>query len=242
MTHWKYKRLSISFMQYLNQIARDAMLFLSCLAPVLYGLFMKFGIPAAEKFLTGYYSREEVLVPYFLIFDLFLVVLTPMMFSFASSMVILGEIDDGITKSMSVTPLGRGGYLISRLILPLTLSFVVSIIVMNVFSLDIISFEMIILLSFLSSVLGFITTMMVVSLSANKVEGMAITKMSGISMIGIILPFFVLTRIQYLAIMLPSFWMAKFALEGKITYLILCVMVSAGWILLLLRKFMKKTM
>ncbi|MEL7607423.1 hypothetical protein SDC9_71068 [bioreactor metagenome] len=242
MTHWKYKRLSISFMQYLNQIARDAMLFLSCLAPVLYGLFMKFGIPAAEKFLTGYYSREEVLVPYFLIFDLFLVVLTPMMFSFASSMVILGEIDDGITKYMSVTPLGRGGYLISRLILPLTLSFVVSIIVMNVFSLDIISFEMIILLSFLSSVLGFITTMMVVSLSANKVEGMAITKMSGISMIGIILPFFVLTRIQYLAIMLPSFWMAKFALEGKITYLILCVMVSAGWILLLLRKFMKKTM
>jgi fluoroquinolone transport system permease protein len=229
-------------MQYLNQIARDAMLFLSCLAPVLYGLFMKFGIPAAEKFLTGYYSREEVLVPYFLIFDLFLVVLTPMMFSFASSMVILGEIDDGITKYMSVTPLGRGGYLISRLILPLTLSFVVSIIVMNVFSLDIISFEMIILLSFLSSVLGFITTMMVVSLSANKVEGMAITKMSGISMIGIILPFFVLTRIQYLAIMLPSFWMAKFALEGKITYLILCVMVSAGWILLLLRKFMKKTM
>lgn len=242
MTHWKYKRLSISFMQYLNQIAKDAMLFLSCLAPVLYGLFMKFGIPAAEKFLTGYYSREEVLVPYFLIFDLFLVVLTPMMFSFASSMVILGEIDDGITKYMSVTPLGRGGYLISRLILPLTLSFVVSIIVMNVFSLDIISFEMIILLSFLSSVLGFITTMMVVSLSANKVEGMAITKMSGISMIGIILPFFVLTRIQYLAIMLPSFWMAKFALEGKITYLILCVMVSAGWILLLLRKFMKKTM
>jgi len=229
-------------MQYLNQIAKDAMLFLSCLAPVLYGLFMKFGIPAAEKFLTGYYSREEVLVPYFLIFDLFLVVLTPMMFSFASSMVILGEIDDGITKYMSVTPLGRGGYLISRLILPLTLSFVVSIIVMNVFSLDIISFEMIILLSFLSSVLGFITTMMVVSLSANKVEGMAITKMSGISMIGIILPFFVLTRIQYLAIMLPSFWMAKFALEGKITYLILCVMVSAGWILLLLRKFMRKTM
>lgn len=242
MTHWKYKRLSISFMQYLNQIARDAMLFLSCLAPVLYGLFMKFGIPAAEKFLTGYYSREEVLVPYFLIFDLFLVVLTPMMFSFASSMVILGEIDDGITKYMSVTPLGRGGYLISRLILPLTLSFVVSIIVMNVFSLTITSFEMIAILSFLSSLLGFITSMMVVSFSANKVEGMAITKMSGISMIGIILPFFVLTRIQYLAIMLPSFWMAKFALEGEITYLILCVMVSAGWILLLLRKFMKKTM
>ncbi len=242
MTHWKYKRLSISFMQYINQIARDAMLFLSCLAPVLYGLFIKFGIPVAEKFLTGYYSRKEVLVPYFLIFDLFLVVLTPMMFSFASSMVILGEIDDGITKYMSVTPLGRGGYLISRLILPLTFSFVVSIIVMNVFSLTINSFEIIIALSFLSSVLGFMTTMMVVSLSANKVEGMAITKMSGISMIGIILPFFVLTRIQYLAILLPSFWMAKFALEGKITYLILCVMVSAGWILLLLRKFMKKTM
>lgn len=240
MTHWKYKRLSISFIQYLNQIARDAMLFLSCFAPVLYGLFIKFGIPVAEKFLTGYYSRKEVLVPYFIIFDLFLVVLTPMMFSFASSMVILGEIDDGITKYMSVTPLGRGGYLISRLVFPLTFSFVVSIIVMNVFSLTIISFEMIAILSFLSSLLGFITSMMVVSFSANKVEGMAITKMSGISMIGILLPFFVTTKMQYVAIMLPSLWMAKFAMEGNITYLILCVMVSAGWILMLLRKFMKK--
>ncbi|MDF2950022.1 MAG: ABC-type transport system, multidrug-familypermease [Sedimentibacter sp.] len=240
MTHWKYKRLWISFMQYINQIARDAMLFLSCLAPVLYGLFIKFGIPAAEKFLTGYYSRKEVLVPYFIIFDLFLVVLTPMMFSFASSMVILGEIDDGITKYMSVTPIGRGGYLISRLVFPLIFSLLVSIIVMNVFSLTIISLEMITVLSFLSSVLGFITSMMVVSLSANKVEGMAITKMSGISMIGILLPFFVSARIQYLAMILPSFWMAKYAMEGKITYLILCIMVSVGWILLLLRKFMKK--
>jgi fluoroquinolone transport system permease protein len=240
VTHWKYKRLWISFKQYINQIARDAMLFLSCLAPILYGLFIKFGVPAAEKFLTGYYSREEVLVPYFIIFDLFLVVLTPMMFSFASSMVILGEIDDGITKYMSVTPLGRGGYLTSRLVLPLIFSLLVSIIVMNVFSLTIISLEMIAVLSFLSSVLGFITSMMVVSLSANKVEGMAITKMSGISMIGILLPFFVSARIQYLAIILPSFWMAKYAMEGKITYLILCIMVSAGWILLLLRKFMKK--
>jgi fluoroquinolone transport system permease protein len=227
-------------MQYINQIARDAMLFLSCLAPVLYGLFIKFGIPAAEKFLTGYYSRKEVLVPYFIIFDLFLVVLTPMMFSFASSMVILGEIDDGITKYMSVTPIGRGGYLISRLVFPLIFSLLVSIIVMNVFSLTIISLEMITVLSFLSSVLGFITSMMVVSLSANKVEGMAITKMSGISMIGILLPFFVSARIQYLAMILPSFWMAKYAMEGKITYLILCIMVSVGWILLLLRKFMKK--
>lgn len=240
MTHWKYKRLWVSFIQYLGQIARDAMLFMSCLAPILYGLFIKFGITIAEKFLTGYYGRTEVLVPYFLIFDLFLAVITPMMFSFASSMVILGEIDDGITKYMSVTPLGRGGYLTSRLDFPLIFSLVVSAIVMNVFSLTIISLEMIVALSFLSTVLGFITTMMVVSLSANKVEGMAVTKMSGIAMIGIVLPFFASVRIQYLAIMLPSFWMAKYALEGKISYLILCVMVSTGWIVLLLRKFMKK--
>jgi fluoroquinolone transport system permease protein len=240
MTHWKHKRLWISFKQYINQIARDAMLFLSCVAPILYGLFIKFGIPAAEKFLTGYYGRKEVIVPYFIIFDLFLAEVTPMMFSFASSMVILGEIDDGITKYMSVTPLGRGGYLTSRLVLPLIFSFLVSIIVMNVFSLTVISLEMIIVLSFLSSLIGFITSMMVVSFSANKVEGMAITKMSGILTLGFVLPFFVSARIQYLAIMLPSLWMTKFAVEGNITYLILCVTVSAGWILLLLRKFMNK--
>jgi len=240
MSHWKYKRLFISFMQYLDQIASDAMLFLACLAPVLYGFFIKFGIPFAEKFLTEYFNKVEVLLPYYLLFDLFMVVLTPMMFSFASSMVILGEIDDGITNYMSVTPLGRGGYLISRLVLPLAFSFFVSIISLNVFSLTRISFEVIIGLSILSSISGFITSMLVVSISGNKVEGMAVTKLSGILMIGIVLPFFVSERIQYLLFLLPSLWVAKFALENSFLYFMICIAVSLGWVLILLNRFMRK--
>ena len=240
MSHWKYKRLFISFLQYLDQIAKDAMLFLVCLAPVLYGLLFKFGAPFAEMLLTDYLNKAAVLTPYYLIFDLFLALLTPLMFCFASAMVILGEIDDGITSYMSVTPLGRGGYLISRLVFPLILSFFASIIALTVVSLTVISLEIIIVLSMLSSLYGFIVTMIVVSLSANKVEGMAVTKMSGILMLGIFFPFFFPDRIQYLVFLLPSLWMAKFALEGKIIYFVLCVLVSTGWILFLLKKFMKK--
>lgn len=234
------KKIFILFKQFLNQVAKDAMLFLACSAPVLCGLFFQFVVPYAEELLTEHFNNMAILSPYYLIFDLFLAVLTPIMFSFVSAMVILGEIDDGITNYMAVTPVGKGGYLISRLCIPSILSFFVTIIVMLIFSLTKIHFGMIMEISLLSSILGFIMSMMVVSISSNKVEGMAVTKLSGILIFGIPIPFFVSERIQYLFFPLPSLWISKYAIENNMICFILCISVSIGWILFLLKKFMRK--
>lgn len=234
------KKIFILFKQFLNQVAKDAMLFIACLAPVLYGLLFRFGIPYAEKLLTEHFNNMAILSSYYLMFDLFMAVLTPIMFSFVSAMVILGEIDDGITNYMAVTPVGKGGYLISRLFIPSILSFFITIIVLLIFSLTKMQFEMVIALSLLSSILGFIMSMMIVSISSNKVEGMAVTKLSGLLIIGIPISFFVSERIQYLLFLLPSLWISKYATENNVIYFILCIAVSIGWILFLLKKFMKK--
>ncbi|WP_313341372.1 ABC transporter permease [Sedimentibacter sp.] len=227
-----YGKLFVSFKQYLIQITKDAMLFIVCLAPLMCGVLFKFGIPAAEKFL--------ILEPYYLLFDLLLAVLTPMMISYVSAMIILGDIDEGITKYMAVTPLGRSGYLISKLGFPLSVSFFITIIVMMIFSLTKPSLVQMIGISISTSLLGFIMSMIVISISANKVEGMAVMKLSGIVIIGIPLAFLTAENVQYLFFFLPSLWIAKFSLKHSLIYFVVCIAVSSVWILFFVKKFLKK--
>ncbi len=239
MTYTTIRKLFISFRQLIHQIAKDAMLFLACIAPLLCGLFIRFGIPFAENLLAEHFNKI-ILLPYYLMFDLFLAVLTAAMFGFASAMVILGEIDDGITSYLAVTPIGKSGYLFSRLIFPIIFSFFMSSVVILIFSLTKPSFNMIVAISIMASIFGFIMSMMVVAMSTNKVEGLAVMKISNILSIGIIVPFLVSEKFQIFFFLVPSFWISKFAIENKIFNFVVFIVVSMVWVWLLLKKFMRK--
>jgi len=234
------KRLYISFKQFLSQIRQDAMLFIVCFTPILSGLLIKFGIPFAEKLLIRQFGFTELITPYYLVFDLLLAVLTPLMFCFVSAMVMLGEIDDGISNYLSVTPLGKRGYLISRLGIPTFISFVVTITTLILFSLNKHSLVMIVGISILVAMIGLIISMLVISMSSNKVEGMAVTKLSGLFIIGIPIPFFITGGIQYILCLLPSFWLSKYAIDQNPIYFIICILISIVWIILLYKKFIRK--
>lgn len=235
-----YRGLYFSFKQHIKQIYMDAMLLLICLAPILYILLFRYGLPFAENYFREYFNLSYILSPYYLVFDLLLAVLTPTMFSYASAMVILGEIDDGITNYMYVTPVGKEGYIISRLIIPMILSLLIAIITLSVFSLTSISLVKAIILCIMSSLLGYIMCMIVITMSTNKVEGLAVMKLSGLLLMGIPAPFFINGNIQYLASILPSFWFAKFAMEDNIINLTLYLLISAMWVLSINKKFKRK--
>lgn len=239
-SYGSYRKLFISFKQYLIQITNDAMLFMVCLAPLLCGALFKSVIPAAEKLLSEQFNNMAILTPYYLLFDLLLATLTPMMISYVSAMVILEDIDEGITNYMAVTPIGKSGYIISKLAFPLSASFVITIIVMMIFSLTKLTLGQVIGISILTSMLGLIMSMMVISISANKVEGMAVMKLSGIVIIGIPAAFLTAENIQYLFFFLPSLWIAKFSLEQTLIYFVLCIAVSFVWILFFIKKFLRK--
>lgn len=239
MTFITVKKLFISFRQLIHQIAKDAMLFLACIAPLLCGLFIKFGIPFAENLLTEHFNKV-ILLPYYLMFDLFLAVLTATMFCFVSAMVILGEIDDGITSYLAITPIGKSGYLVSRLVFPMISSFFMSVVVLFAFSLTKPSYSMIVIISIMASVFGFIMSMIIVSMSTNKVEGLAVMKLSNILTVGIIAPFLVSDKFQIIFFLFPSFWISKFVIENKVFDFVVFIIVSMVWVLLLLKKFMLK--
>ncbi|MDW7659426.1 MAG: hypothetical protein SCM11_19840 [Bacillota bacterium] len=69
---------------------------------------------------------------------------------------------------------------------------------------------------------------------------MALAKLSGIIMLGLPVPFFLLTGIQYLFAPLPSFWIAKLSLENQYLYLLPALLTSVLWLWVLFGRFEKK--
>jgi len=69
-----------SFALFIRQIARDSMLYAVCIAPLLCALFFRYAVPSIEALLCSYFSQTSILAEYYLLFDLFLIVLTPYMF------------------------------------------------------------------------------------------------------------------------------------------------------------------
>jgi len=229
-----------SFGIFIRQIARDNMLWAVCLAPLLYAILFRFGMPYTETLLCAYFQRETILADYYLLFDLVLCLMPSYMLCFASAMVMLTERDENMAGYMAVTPVGKAGYVFSRLILPAAISVPYSIPLIYFFSLTDWNFLMLLTVSLLMSLLSVAVALFIFSFSRNRVEGMAIGKMSGLMLAGLVVPFFVLSDIQYLVAFLPSFWTAKLCMEGNGLFILPALAISLAWIWMLGRRFGRK--
>lgn len=224
----------------LQQITRDAMLFAALAAPVLTGIAIHYGIPVLETFLCRLLGKEQLLKPYYLLFDLGIAMITVVIFAFVGALVVLGETDDKIVGYMSVTPVGNKGYLFTRLGIPVIASFIIGTILLRIFSLTEITFGKSVIIVFFNVYSGMCTALLMVTISTNKVEGMAVGKLSGLVMMGAAVPFFVTTKVQYMAGILPSFWLGKYMISGSLPQLAASLLTGGIWIAFLMRKYINK--
>jgi len=233
------KPISRSFGMFVRQIAKDGMLWGIGLAPLLLGVMIRFGVPYVETVLSGYFHRS-ILVPYYQLFDLVLFLMTAYMFCFASAMVMLAERDENIAQYMAITPLGRKGYVFSRLCVPVLLSLPASIVLMLCFSLTIWPMRHLLEAAIFMGLLSTVVALLVVSFSRNRVEGVAVGKLSGLLILGLVVPYFIESGLQYMVFFMPSFWIASYFLDGNIMFLMSALITSVLWILVLFRKFSTK--
>lgn len=91
-------------------------------------------------------------------------------------MVMLEERDDHIDRYLFITGLGKRGYYISRIVIPAFGALAVTVILLPIFGLTDLSFLEIFFLALAGTLQGIIIALMVIRLSSNKLEGMAITK------------------------------------------------------------------
>ena len=184
------KKYLQSFILVFRQIKSDYMLFAACFAPVFLGIIIKIFVPMINENLIAKGS-EIAFSRYFPIFDLFLAIIAPVMLSFAFTMVMLEEIDDKVARYFIVTPLGKVGYLFSRLVLPAFLALILSIAILWFFGISAVVHHFAIGLAFLGALQAIIVSLMIVAFSSNKLEGMAVTKLGALFLLGIPAPFFI---------------------------------------------------
>ncbi len=225
---------------FIQEITHDFMLVACLITPIFMGIIFKFALPLLEKVLCSEFQKAQIISPYFLIFDLLLAIMTPMMFTFAGVMTVLSEMDNGTAKYLCVTPLGKSGYLLSRIGIPSVIALFYDMVFLSIFSITQISFLMNLSISFSSVLLSLITSMMVISLAKNKLEGMALIKMCGFLILGIPAVYFIPNFIKYFFTILPTYWLTQLAKSQNYLFLIPTIAVSSIWILLLSSKFKKK--
>ncbi|MHC1691906.1 MAG: hypothetical protein AB9828_02625 [Sphaerochaetaceae bacterium] len=219
-----------SFGMLVCQIVSDGMLIVVCFASILAGFFFRFALPWLEGVLCAYFREPSILEPYYRLFDMVLNLLAPYMLCFATAMVMLDEYDQNMIGYMAVTPLQKSGYIISHLVIPAVLSALVSILLVCVFHLSVWSWPVLVGTSLLSGISGFTVALFLFAFSHNKVEGMAMAKLSGLILLGLPIPFFVHSNGQYLFIPLPSYWTARFCLEGNVVFFLVALVLSMAYI------------
>lgn len=229
-----------SFFQMLAYMRRDMILFAACLTPILAGFLFRFATPLLETALTGWLHTPEVLPPYYALIDIFFAMLSPVMFCFISAMVSLEEVDEKTAAYLFVTPLGRNGYLAARFCIPAVAAFLVTVVLLPIFKLTSLSLINIVLFAAGGTLQGTIIALLILTFSTNKLEGMAVTKLSSLMIFGAAIPFFIKHNIQYVISLLPSFWIGKAAFENKLFYMLPAIMLSMIWIFVLFKRYLRK--
>lgn len=234
------KAILVSFVMVLRQILSDGMLVAVSLASVLAGIFFKIAIPILEKNLCIYFAASSILQPYYRLFDLLLILLAPYMLCFACAMVMLDEHEQNLSQYLSVTPLQTHGYLVSRLGLTAVFASLVSMLLIAAFRLTPWNLASLIGTSVLAAICGFAVSLFLFAFSRNKVEGMAMGKLSGLFLMGLPVPFFLHSSWQYVFSPLPSYWLARYALQGSASWFFASLATSVVGVIVLYRKVLEK--
>lgn len=196
----------------LKQIAKDGMLLVLIPAPFFVGLFFKFAIPFLNQMLTA--DFQFPITAWYGLADGMLLCLTPMFTAMISAFLLLEERDEGISSFYQITPAEGCSYLTARIGLPMIWAFITTIIMTAIFKISSASFSALFLASLISSLTGIALSMMIVSIAGNRVEGLALSKLMGMSFMGLILVWFIPSPYHYLIAFLPSFWIGKLLLDG----------------------------
>ncbi len=200
----------------LRQIAKDGMLLVLIPAPFLAGIFFKFAIPYINTILIKKFAFS--ITPWYGLVDGMLICLTPMFVAMISAFLLLEERDEGLSAFYQITPAEGCSYLFARIGLPMIWAFFITMAVAAVFKLSSLSVKVLLSSSVISSFTGIFLAMMVVSIAGNRVEGLALSKLMGISFAGLILIWFIPAPYHFIMAFLPSFWIGNCCWTGQVSF------------------------
>ena len=229
----------------LGQIMRDGVLLLLLLAPFLMGAALFLSLPLADSLLQERMGMP--LSPWFLFSDMFLVSMAPIMIAMLAAFVLLEERDEGLGLYHLITPAGRHTYLTARVGVPMVWALFSTLVVVWRFALSLSDHRIILLASIIATLQATMSCMLLAALANNKVEGLALAKMTNLLILGLPVSWFVQSPWKYTAGFLPSFWLGELGQRAggngsALGTAVFFGILSAGlWILLAYRLFLRRS-
>lgn len=186
-------------------VRRDPMLLLLLFAPWLAGAALGLGLPALRPLLLSALGFD--LTPWYPLADMMTLMLTPMMAGMLSGFLMLDERDEGVGAYYAVTPIGGVGYLVSRLAMPVLWSMVVAPLLMAAFSLTHPALPRTLSVALVGGLAASSTALLLTAFAGNKVEGLAVSKMLGLLLLPVAVPFLTDSPWGMAAGVFPAYWM-----------------------------------
>ena len=223
----------------LKQIMRDPVMGILLFAPLLMIILFKLILFYGTPFLLKELSFD--LSPYFLYILSGVLVMISGLMGIVIGFVMIDERDGSISDLLSVTPLGKSGYLINRLSFAAIPVPVYSIICIYILGIVEIPFLSVILLSLILSLYSAVIGLLIFLGADDKVKGLTYAK--GLNSIAIFAftDLFALKWLIIISYLFPPYWITQIIKEpDSFINLIIAVVVTTLWLCALIFKYLAK--
>lgn len=222
-----------------KQIMRDPIMAILMVAPLLLIIVIKLIVSLLTPFILTCYGFD--FSPYLNYLFVFVVMMCGSILGIVTGFMMIDDRDGKIAELMSVTPLGRGGYLFNRLLFAATLS--VFYCILSYYVLDILKlpFITVLFVSLLSSNYAILIGLLIFSFADDKVKGLTFAKaINSLSLFA----FTDLLGLDWLTVLswfFPPYWITMVVQSPSLLLIYgLALCVNLGWLWLFIRNYWKK--
>ncbi len=221
---------------------RDPLLTYIFILPFFYAVLVRLFVPVIASWLAPGFD----LIPYYPLIMAFFAFTPPLTFGFMTGLLVLEEKEEAVLEALWSTPLTGRGYIAYRAISMVALSFISMVLVIPVIGLVAVPPAVMVSAAAVGSLWAIGTILLISNFADNTVEGLAIGKFVGFS---IMIPIFAILIIpepyQFLAGLDPVYWPFKALVSGVsgvpfqtiLGYLMIGVVTNALFIGVLIRQF-----
>jgi fluoroquinolone transport system permease protein len=224
----------------IRQIMRDSVMVTLMMAPLLvivvFKLMLVFLVPVVESKTTLDIALWH---PWIMAFVL---LLNSGMLGIVTGFMMLDDKDGNISELMSVTPLGRSGYLLNRLSLVSGMSVVYTVFAYFAMGMFRLQPGTVFLLAFLLAVYSAIIGLVLFSGAENKVKGLTFSKALNIFILFAFADLFALKWFTVAAWFFPPYWISALIREELSFFVVaMAAVVHLGWLALFILYYLRKT-
>lgn len=224
-----------------RNIYRDSLLAIFPFIVLIAALAFRFLIPLLNFWLLKQLRFD--LSPYYPLLMSMVLLMAPIIIGTLIGFMMLDERDEGMIAAFQVTPFGKQGYLIYRLLLPTVVAFVLSLVGLHIAGLTAVGYPAVLFPAFLSALEAPIVAMFLPAFATSKVEGLAVSKTLGIFELAPFGAAFLPETVRGWMGFLPPFWVADFYLRPDFSLFIamMALCVHLVWIAVSGYFFLRRT-